>query len=118
MGKTLEAGKVGTGDIVFANGAGHCSPDSKDLDASCANANNFNDGKSVAVNDQQYRFPYWVGDDDATKGADAVAAKYTNCAKNALCVFITIPEPQGSKDLTVNYKYKTLIRAAASETDL
>merc|ERR1712169_112749 len=62
-------------------GAGHCSPDSAKLDASCANANNFNGGKSVAVNDQKYRFPYWVGDGDTTKGADAVAAKYTNCAQ-------------------------------------
>jgi len=115
--KTLQAGTVG-GDIIFPNGAGHCSPDSAKLDASCANANNFNGGKSVAVNDQKYRFPYWVGDGDTTKGADAVAAKYTNCAQNALCVFITIPEPQGSKDMTVNYKYKTLIRAAATESDL
>merc|ERR1712193_49841 len=39
---------------------------------------------------------------------------YTNCAKNALCIFITIPEPEGRKDLSVNYKFKTLIRTAAS----
>merc|ERR1712167_389946 len=42
----------------------------------------------------------------------------SNCAKNNLCIFITIPEPEGRKDLTVNYKFKTLIRtAAAAEKD-
>merc|ERR1719359_288140 len=107
--KTLEAGTVG-GDIIFPTGAGHCSPDSAELDASCANAGKFNDGKSVAVNDAKYRFPYWVSSKDKTKGIDAVAAAYTNCAKNALCIFITIPEPQGRKDMTVNYKFKTQIR--------
>merc|ERR1711964_927262 len=60
-----------------------------------------------------------VSSGDTTKGIDAVAKKYTNCDKNALCVFITIPEPEGAKDLTVNYKFKTLIRAAAAaEADL
>merc|ERR1712185_226288 len=42
----------------------------------------------------------------------------TNCAKNSLCLFITIPEPEGNKDLTVNYKFKTLIRTAVAEKDL
>merc|ERR1711990_926548 len=66
----------------------------------------------------KYRFPYFVSPDYNTKGADAMAKDYTNCDKNALCIFITIPEPEGTKDLTVNYKFKTLIRTAVAETDL
>jgi len=118
--KTLAAGTV-AGNIVFANGAGVCSPDSKfltDNSISCSNINNFNEGKSLAVNDVKYRFPYWIADDADTAGTDPLAKAYTNCNKNALCIFITIPEPQGNKDLTVNYKFKTQIRTlnAASET--
>ena len=76
-------------------------------------------GKSLAVNDNSYRFPYFIGPDDTTEGPDALAAAYSNCAKNNLCIFITIPEPEGRKDLTVNYKFKTLIRtAAAAEKDM
>merc|ERR1712151_770805 len=56
--------------------------------------------------------------DDATKGPADLAAAYTNCAKDSLCIFITIPEPEGNKDLTVNYKFKTLIRTATAEKDL
>jgi len=118
----LAAGVVGTDNVVFTNGVGgHCSPDSTNpaLDG-CANAGNFNAGKSVAVNNPMYRFPYWVSDSDKSQtGIDNVANLYTNCAKNALCLFVTIPEPEGSKDMTVNYKFKTLIRAAkaAGEKD-
>merc|ERR1712072_1439912 len=57
---------------------------------------------------------YFISPDDKTEGIDALAAAYTNCAKNNLCVFITIPEPEGRKDMTVNYKFKTLIRTAAA----
>jgi len=121
-GKDLKVGVTATSTSPYVTGAGHCSPDSADLIASsskCANAGNFNGGKSLAVNDHRYRFPYFISPDDTTKGPDALAAAYTNCAKNALCIFITIPEPEGSKDLTVNYKFKTLIRtAAAAEADL
>merc|ERR1712046_173935 len=108
--KTLAAGTVG-GKIVYANGAGVCSPENQ---AACANNAHFNDGKSVAVNDHKYRFPYFIAPDDTTEGIDALAKAYTNCAKNALCIFITIPEPQGQKDLTVNYKFKTMIRTIAT----
>merc|ERR1711920_859636 len=80
----------------------------------CSNVKNFAQGKSLAVNDNKYRFPYFVSPDYNTKGADAMAKDYTNCDKNALCVFITIPEPEGRKDLSVNYKFKTLIRTAAA----
>jgi len=112
-GKTLSTGTAGTNDVAFDNGAGHCSPDpTSPALAGCNNAGNFNNGKSKAVNDQRYRFPYWVSETDTTKGIDAVAKAYTNCDKNALCIFITIPEPEGSKDLTVNYKFKTLMRRA------
>jgi hypothetical protein len=88
-------------------GAGVCSPDSDDLDtADCSNTNNFNKGKSLAVNDHRYRFPYFISPDNTDEGPDDLAASYTNCAKNALCIFITIPEPQGEKMMTVNYKFK------------
>jgi len=112
--KTLQAGTVG-GKIVYKTGAGHCSPHTSFLGTSgCANVGKFSNGKSLAVNDNKYRFPYWISSSDKTEGIDALAAAYTNCAKNALCVFITIPEPEGRKDLTVNYKFKTLIRTAAA----
>merc|ERR1712032_779647 len=78
----------------YPTGSGHCSPDSDILDitvSKCANTQNFNKGKSEAV----------------------------NCAKNALCVFVTIPEPEGRKNLRVSYKFKTTIRtAAAAEKDM
>merc|ERR1711959_326055 len=86
------------------------------------NTGNFNAGKSLAVNDYRYRFPYFVspivGDDADVFGAD-LAAAYTNCALHALCIFITIPEPTGEKELTVNYKFKSTIRTlkAAPETN-
>lgn len=114
-GKSLQIG--GT----YATGAGYCSPDSKFLGSSeCANVGKFSDGKSLAVNDHRYRFPYFISSSDDTKGDAALAAAYTNCAKNSLCIFITIPEPEGSKDLTVNYKFKTLIRTvtAANEKEV
>merc|ERR1711881_570068 len=111
--KTLQAGDV-AGNIVYATGSGVCSPDSDFLTASsskCANIGKFNDGKSKAVNDVKYRFPYFIAPDDSTTAdTDALAAKYTNCAKNNLCVFITIPEPVGTKEMNVNYKFKTMIR--------
>jgi hypothetical protein len=90
--------------------AGICSPDSDDLDdAECANKGNFNAGKSLAVNDHKYRFPYFVSTENSDQ-ADTLANAYLNCAPNALCVFITIPEPKREKELTVNYKFKTTIR--------
>jgi len=105
--QTLAAG------TPFVNGAGHCSVDSDtgNLPTDCGNKDNFNKGKSYAVNDQKYRFPYWVADDDDTTTAVKIAEKYTNCKANNLCIFITIPEPIGTKKMTVNYKFKTLIRA-------
>merc|ERR1712210_332360 len=107
----------------YPTGSGHCSPDSDILDitvSKCANTQNFNKGKSEAVNDKKYRFPYFMSSADATtKGIDNLAAAYTNCAKNALCVFVTIPEPEGRKNLRVSYKFKTTIRtAAAAEKDM
>jgi len=110
--KNLAAGKV-EGEIRYATGSGVCSPDHAFLESSgstCANIGKFANGRSVAVNDVRYRFPYFMDPTDTTKGADALAAKYTNCAKNNLCVFITIPEPVGTKSMNVNYKFKTMIR--------
>merc|ERR1712216_990928 len=113
-------GTLGQGKVVYALGAGHCSADASFLGSSnCANVNKFNGGKSLAVNDNLYRFPYFIGPDDTTEGPDALAAAYSNCAKNNLCIFITIPEPEGRKDLTVNYKFKSKIRtSAAAEKEL
>merc|ERR1712032_549784 len=119
-GKDLKVGTAASSNSPYITGAGYCSPDSSFLGSSeCANVGNFNGGRSLAVNNHKYRFPYFISPDDATKGPDALAAAYTNCAKNSLCIFITIPEPEGRKDLTVNYKFKTKIRtAAAAEKDL
>jgi len=115
---------------AYANGAGHCSPDpaKQDIDKPCSNSANFNAGKSLAVNDPKFRFPYWVAPDDNSRNTDADpmlninerAFAYTNCPANNLCIFITIPEPMGSKDMTVDYKYKSLIRSmkdGATETN-
>jgi len=118
--KTLQVGTVGGngGKIVYATGAGHCSPNHKFLASSgCANVGAFAEGKSLAVNDQRYRFPYWIAPADKTEGPDALAKAYTNCDKNALCLFITIPEPEGRKDLSVNYKFKTLIRTVTAAAE-
>jgi hypothetical protein len=116
-GKNLKVGTVG-GKIAYANGAGVCSADSATLpSADCSNTGNFNAGKSLAVNDAKYRFPYFISTEDTTEGIDQLAEAYTNCKKNHLCVFITIPESQGSKELTVHYEFKTLIRTAVAEKD-
>jgi len=115
--KTLEAGTPGSksGKVVYANGGGVCSAESQ---SDCANTASFNNGRSVAVNDHRYRFPYFLSPDDTTEGVAPLAKKYTNCAQNALCIFITIPEPEGTKDLTVNYKFKTTFRTmTAVETN-
>merc|ERR1711937_1086306 len=105
---------VGTGaKIPYPTGSGVCSPDSSFLTSSgseCINIGNFANGKSPAVNDIKYRFPYFLATDASTEGPHALAKAYTNCDKDNLCVFITIPEPTGSKQMTVNYKFKTMIR--------
>merc|ERR1711981_1255803 len=119
-GKSLEAGEAGTGNVAYDTGSGVCSPDYADLTAAnipCANVGLFANGKSIAVNDVRYRFPYFMASNDATLGADELAAAYTNCAKDALCVFITIPEPIGSKTMNVNYKFKTMIRTLKVVTE-
>jgi len=110
--KNLAAGEV-TGEVRYATGSGECSPDHATLTAAsstCGSIGLFANGKSLAVNDVRYRFPYFIDPTDTTKGADALAQKYTNCDKNNLCVFITIPEPVGTKTMNVNYKFKTMIR--------
>jgi hypothetical protein len=114
-GKTLAAGTV-AGKIVYPTGSGVCSPDSSFLTTSgsdCANIGLFNDGKSKAVNDVKYRFPYFLTTDSTVEGPTALAKDYTNCDTDNLCLFITIPEPTGTKQLTVNYKFKTMIRTPA-----
>merc|ERR1712187_481586 len=60
--KTLASGTV-AGDVIYPTGSGVCSPDSSFLTATsaeCSNIGNFNDGKSPAVNDNKYRFPYFL----------------------------------------------------------
>lgn len=112
--KSLAAGTVtATSDNRYATGSGECSPDYAFLTSSsstCSNIGYFANGRSVAVNDVKYRFPYFIDPTDTAKGADALAQKYTNCDKNNMCVFITIPEPVGTKTMNVNYKFKTMIR--------
>lgn len=106
---------------TYSAGAGVCSADSSTLSADdFANIGNFADGKSKAVNDARYRFPYFVAPDDPTEGINDLTEAYTNCGRNNLCIFITIPEPVGMKELTVNYKFKALIRTviAAAEVEL
>jgi len=112
-GKTLAVGKAGTGKIAYDQGSGYCSPDSSFLTSSgseCSNIGFFSNGKSAAVNDNKYRFPYFVATDSTVEGPTALAEKYSNCKTDNLCLFITIPEPKGQKRLTVNYKFKTMIR--------
>jgi len=98
--------KVGA---TYPTGAGVCTSDSPST-VDCSNVGNFNAGKSVAVNDVKYRFPFFISTTDATVGPNALAVAYTGCKQNNLCVFITIPEPKGTKTLTVNYKFKTMYR--------
>jgi len=98
--------KVG---VTYPTGAGVCSPDSP-ATADCSNVGNFNDGRSKAVNDAKYRFPFFISTEDTTVGPDALSVAYTSCKQNSLCIFITLPEPKGTKALTVNYKFKSMIR--------
>merc|ERR1712048_28865 len=88
-------------------------PDASFLTSSgstCANIGLFSDGRSKAVNDNRYRFPYFIATDSTIEGTDPLAEAYSNCKPNNLCIFITIPEPKGTKEMTVNYKFKTMIR--------
>merc|ERR1711988_2043674 len=112
-GKTLAAGDTTQAKIVYATGSGVCSADSGFLSTSgseCKNIGNFANGKSVAVNDVKYRFPYFLETTSTIEGPTALAEAYTSCKTNNLCLFITIPEPKGTKEMTVNYKFKTKIR--------
>merc|ERR1712147_434081 len=75
--KTLAAGTVAD-KIVHPTGSGVCSPDSSFLLTSSSECNNigfFSDGKSKAVNDNKYRFPYFLTTDSTVEGPDALAAK-------------------------------------------
>merc|ERR1712032_237594 len=84
--KNLKVEKTATATSPYVTGAGVCSPFHTFLKEGepCANVKNFAEGKSPAVNDKEYRFPYFISSDDATAGPDDLAAKYTNCKKNAL----------------------------------
>jgi len=119
-GKNLKIGPAATSESPYITGAGVCSPFHKFLKEGepCSNVKNFAEGKSAAVNDHKYRFPYFISQDDDTKGPAELAKAYTNCETNGLCLFITIPEPEGTKDLTVNYKFNMGIRTAVTEKDL
>jgi hypothetical protein len=88
-----------------------------ELPDECLHAGKFNGGKSVAVDDPMFRFGFYVASDadDADSGAER-HAEILNCKANAVCVFIQIPEPKGSKDMTVTYKFKPRYLTAESKT--
>lgn len=75
--------------------------------ADCSNADAFSQGASVAVNDAEFRFPYFV-DLDNTGALDST--DITNCAESSLCVFIRLPIAKGMQSMSVSYKYKAEIR--------
>lgn len=79
-------------------------------EAGCTYQEAFSSGASLAVNDPEYRFPYFV--DPTTAGM--LANDITNCAYNSVCVFIKLPTAKGSQDMSVSYKYKSEIRASES----
>merc|ERR1711907_757076 len=84
-GKTLAAGDTTQAKIVYATGSGVCSPDSGFLSTSgseCKNIGNFANGKSVAVNDVKYRFPYFLETTSTIEGPTALAEAYTSCKTN------------------------------------
>jgi hypothetical protein len=71
---------------------------------SCTNQGAFSSGASLAVNDPEFRFPYFVTLDN-TVNLDAT--DLTNCDESALCVFIRLPIAKGNQNLAVSYKYKS-----------
>merc|ERR1712080_599229 len=85
------------------------------FDSNCLGNGAFDVGASVAVNDPEYRFPFWVDSDASFASAQEAADGYTHCGAGSLCVFIQIPEPVGTKDLDVTYKFKSEHRQASSE---
>jgi len=96
-------------DTKFGSAA--CSADDGGA-AGCANKGKFKNGQSIAVNDINYRFPYWIAEGSTSdQGAAAAAKAYTNCDEAAVCVFITLPEAVGTKVMNVNYKFKPSIVA-------
>jgi len=94
-------------------GSAVCSADSPS-GATCVNIGSFSNGRSIAVNDVKYRFPYFVADSSTIKTAATTAKEYTHCDANAVCVFITLPEPVGTKSMNVNYKFKSTVVAVAN----
>jgi len=79
-----------------------------DATAGCSFQDAFSSGASLAVNDADYRFPYFVSLDN-TDPLDS--RDITNCGFASLCVFIRLPTAVGNQDMAVSYKYKSEIRS-------
>jgi len=81
------------------------------ISPNCNNEAAFSTGASLAVNDAEFRFPYFkeLGLDDALNSKDI-----TNCDGAGLCVFIRLPIARGSQNMAVSYKYKSEIRSTGA----
>jgi len=79
--------------------------------ANCNHEAAFSAGASLAVNDAEFRFPYFR---DLGAGNDLQANDIANCDNAALCVFIRLPIAKGSQAMAVSYKYKSEIRSASA----
>jgi len=77
--------------------------------ANCAHETAFSTGKSLAVNDAEFRFPYFVDLDNAVA---LDSSEITNCDFSSLCVFIRLRTAKGNQAMSVSYKYKSEIRSS------
>lgn len=77
----------------------------------CNHETAFSTGASLAVNDAEFRFPYFreLGLED-----DLDSKAITNCDAAGLCVFIRLPIAKGTQNIAVSYKYKAEIRSDSS----
>jgi hypothetical protein len=76
-------------------------------EAGCSFADAFSTGASLAVNDAEYRFPYFV---NFTDNNGLTSDLVTHCGYSSVCVFIRLKTAAGSQAMSVNYKYKTELR--------
>jgi len=79
--------------------------------ANCDHQDAFSQGASLAVNDAQFRFPYFQ---DLTSSTGLNASEVSNCGDESVCVFIKLPIAAGTQSIDVSYKYKTEIRSSGA----